>query len=88
MFGRCEPRPGDDPARSRRRPSRHQPRQSPRCQSSAIDRRAQSADTVDDDLGDSLRRAWATFGDVVTDPLEIVGRIGGPANEHQPPYRW
>jgi hypothetical protein len=76
MFGRCELRPGDDPARSRRPRPRHQPRQSPRCLSSAIEERAQSADTVDDDLRDSLRRTRPTLGDVVRS-----------ARDHRPPLR-
>ena len=50
--------------------------------------RAQPADVVDDDLRHSLCRTRAALGDVVTDSLEIVDRIRGPANDHQPPYRW
>jgi hypothetical protein len=33
------------------------------------------------------RRTRAALGHVVTDPLEIVGSIRGPANEHEP-HRW
>lgn len=51
---------------------------------SPIRKCVEGGDTLDDGLSNTTRGFWTICGDVVTNPFEIVGRVRGPADAHQP----